>query len=74
MGGVKAGDRVRVAIPRTEPCSLHCLEALPVLGAIGTVDRVDERLGDHCVVVVFDLWYQGTRWTDRFKPSARAPA
>jgi hypothetical protein len=35
-----------------------------VLGAIGAVDRVDERLGDHSVVVVFDLWRQGTQWTD----------
>ncbi len=60
---------VRVAIPRTQPCHLHSLESVPVLTAIGTVDRVDEGLGEHCVVVVFDLWHLGTRWTDRFKPS-----
>ncbi len=46
----------------------------PVLGTIGTVDRVDERLGEHCVVVVFDLWAYGTRWTDRFKPGELVPA
>jgi hypothetical protein len=74
MGAVKAGDRVRVAIPRNQPCSLDCLDAVPVLGAIGTVDRVDERLGEHNVVVVFDLWHLGTRWTDRFRPSELAPA
>ncbi len=74
MGALRPGDRVRVAILRNEPCHLHSLETVPVLGAIGTVDRVDERFGEHCVVVVFDLWYQGTRWTDRFKPSELAPA
>ena len=71
---IKAGARVRVAIPRNEPCHLHCLESVPVLTAIGAVDRVDEGLGEHCVVVVFDLWHLGTRWTDRFKPSELAPA
>ncbi len=74
MAALRAGDRVRVAIPRNEPCSLHALAAVPVLDAIGTVDRVDEQLGEHCVVVVFDLRHQGTRWTDRFKPSELVPA
>ncbi len=45
-----------------------------MLGAIGTVDRIDERFGEHCVVVVFDLWHLGTQWTDRFKPSKLVPA
>ena len=74
MGTLKAGDRVRVAIARTEPCHLHSLETVPVLGAIGTVDRVDEARGEHCVVVVFDLWHRGTQWMERFKPSELAPA
>ena len=74
MAALQAGDRVRVAIPRNEPCHLHSLSTVPVLGAIGMVDRVDERFGDHCVVVVFDLWHEGTQWTDRFKPSELAPA
>ena len=71
---IRAGDRVRVAIPRTQPCHLHSIETVPVQGAIGTVDRVDERLGEHSVVVVFDLWHLGTRWTDRFIPSELVPA
>ncbi len=71
---LRPGDRVRVAIPRNEPCHLHSTETAPVLGVTGTVDRVDERFGDHCVLVVFDLWHEGTRWTDRFKPSELAPA
>ena len=70
---IVAGARVRVAIPRNQPCSLHCVESVPVLGAIGTVDRVDERLDEHCVVVVFDLWHLGTQWTDRFRPSELVP-
>ncbi len=75
MGGpIEAGTRVRVAIPRNQPCALHCLESVPVLGAVGTVDRVDEQLGEHWVVVVFDLWHEGTQWTDRFRPSELVPA
>ena len=71
---MKAGARVRLAIPRNDSCHLHSLESVPVLGAIGTVDRVDERRGAHSVVVVFDLWHLGTRWTDRFRPSELVPA
>ena len=44
---IEAGARVRVAIPRNEPCPLHSTETVLVLGVIGTVDRVDERLGEH---------------------------
>ena len=55
MGALRLGDRVRVAILCNEPCHLHSLETVPVLGAIGTVDRVDARLGEHSMVVVFDL-------------------
>ncbi len=58
---IEASARVRVAIPRDRPCALHCLGTVPVLGATGTVDRVDARLGEHCVVVVFDLWHLGTQ-------------
>ena len=71
---IVAGARVRVATPRNEPCHLHSLESVPVLTAIGTVDRVDKGLGEHSVVVVFDLWHLGTRWTDRFTPSELVPA
>jgi hypothetical protein len=46
---------------------------VPVLEAIGMVDRVDERLGEHCLVVVFDLWHLGMQWADRFKPSEVVP-
>ena len=63
--GIRPGARVRVSIPRNSPCSLHCLDAVPVLEATGTVDRIDAG-ADHPVVVVFDLWHLGTRWMDRF--------
>jgi hypothetical protein len=69
---VTPGARMRVAIPRDKPCTLHLVESIPIQGAIGTVDRVDESLGTHCIVVVFDLWTHGTRWTDRFRPSELA--
>lgn len=59
------GARVRVQIPRNSPCALHCLSTVPVLEAVGTVDRIDAG-ADHPVVVVFDLWHLGTRWMDRF--------
>jgi len=71
---VRPGGRVRVVILRAEPCHLHSLDSMPVLGAVGTVDRVDEALGERSVVVVFDLWHLGTRWADRFKPSKLVPA
>jgi hypothetical protein len=71
---LKAGTRIRVVIPRNEPCHLHSLNTVPVLTAIGTVDRIDERLGEHGGGVVFDLWHLGTRWTDRFRPSELVPA
>ena len=71
---MKPGSRVRVAISRNQPCSLHCLDAVPVVGTIGLVDRIDVRLDEHNVVVVFDLWHLGTRWTDRFRRSKLTPA
>jgi hypothetical protein len=74
VDALRDGARVRVAIPRNEPCHLHSLDSVPVLGAIGTVDRVDERLGEHGVVVVFELWHQGTRSMHRFRPSELVPA
>ena len=62
---IRPGMRVRVQIPRNSPCSLHCLDAVPVLESVGTVDRI--AVGwDHPVVVVFDLWHLGTQWVDRF--------
>jgi hypothetical protein len=64
--GIRPGARVRVQIPRSSPCQLHCLDSVPeVLEAVGTVDRI-EAGSDHPVVVVFDLWHMGTRWADRF--------
>ena len=45
-----------------------------MLGAFGAGDRVDERLGEHGVVVVLDLWRQGTQWMDRFLLSELMPA
>jgi hypothetical protein len=60
-GGIRPGMRVRVEIPRKSPCLLHCVDAVPVLDSVGTVDRI-EAGWDHPVVVVFDLWHLGTQW------------
>lgn len=57
---IRPGARVRVQIPRSLPCHLHCLDSVPVLEAVGTVDRI-EAAWDHPVVVVFDLSHLGTR-------------
>jgi hypothetical protein len=62
---IHPGARVRVEIPPSATCALHCLDAVPVAEAIGTVDRI-EAAWDHPVAVVFDLWHLGTRWVDRF--------
>jgi hypothetical protein len=40
-----SGAQVRVEIPPNAPCSLHCLDAVPVAEAIGTVDRIEAALG-----------------------------
>jgi len=56
------------------PCRItNRVEAEVLLALDGTVDRADVRLGEHCVVVVFDLRHLGTRRTDRFIPSELAP-
>ena len=62
---IRLGMRVRVQIPATSPCSLHCLDAMLVLESVGTVDRI-EAGWDHPIVVVSVLWHMGTQWVDRF--------
>jgi hypothetical protein len=50
------GARVLVCwagLPRVSPCSLHLASDLPLFQSVGTVDRVDERYGEHSVIVVF---------------------
>jgi hypothetical protein len=69
---ITASAHVRVT-PRNElvrqRChAVHYLAGVPLEGAIGMVDRVDGRHGDHSVVVVFDLWCHGTRCMDSFRP------
>jgi hypothetical protein len=43
--GIRPGARVRVEIPRNSPCPLHCIDSVPVLEAVGTVDRVEAGPG-----------------------------
>jgi len=63
---ISPGTRVRVVIPWNAPCGLHCLGDVPVLSAVGTVERI-EATWDHSIVVVFDLWHLGTQWMDHFR-------
>jgi len=42
--GIKPGARVRVEIPRNVPCSLHCLDSVPVLEVTGRVDGIEAGL------------------------------
>jgi hypothetical protein len=44
---------------------------LPLLQSVGVVDRIDERRGDHCVIVVFRgiaCPPFGAPWVDTFTP------
>jgi hypothetical protein len=65
--GIVPGARVRVQIPRSSPCPLHCLDAVPeVLEVVGTVDTIVAEW-DHPVVVRFGLWHLGSQWIDGFR-------
>jgi hypothetical protein len=68
------GARVLVrwaGLPRVSPCSLHLTAELPLFQNVGTVDRVDARYGDHCVIVRFPTIACppfGSPWVDAFTP------
>jgi hypothetical protein len=47
------GARVMVRFDRRSPCPHHLQHSLPLFQSVGVVDRVDERRGDHCVIVMF---------------------
>jgi hypothetical protein len=52
------------------PCHLHLARELPLFQSVGTVDRVDKRYGEHCVVVVFQAIPCppfGGAWVDAFE-------
>ena len=58
-------------VPHASPCLLHLATEVPLLQNVGVVDRIDERFGEHCVIVVF----RGIRtapfggpWVDAFTP------
>jgi len=63
-------------IPRGQPCNRHCEGSIPIRGAVGTVDQIDERYGEHRVVVVFPgirVPPFGTAWCDAFAESELEP-
>ncbi len=76
MSTVAPGVRVTVVPPR-ELTRLGCrhrhyMVGLPLEGAVGVVDRIDPRFGDHRVVVVFPTIHTppfGSPWVDVFAPT-----
>jgi hypothetical protein len=38
-------------LPQTSPCHLHLTSDVPLFQNVGVVDRIDERYGEHSVVV-----------------------
>jgi hypothetical protein len=68
---VRAGDHVRVYFPPKHLCHWH--NVVKAEGGIGVVGRLDDRSGDHAIVVVFNgLRHFGTRRSTirRLTPSA----
>ena len=71
---IQPGDLVLVrwaGLPKVSPCPLHLQRELPLFQSVAVVDRIDERRGEHCVVVVFRSTPCppfGTPWVDAFTP------
>jgi hypothetical protein len=71
---IRPGDLVLVrhaGLPKVSPCSLHLERELPLFQSVGRVDRIDERYGEHSVVVVFPTIACppfGSAWVDTFAP------
>ena len=58
-------------LPKSSPCQLHLVRELPLFQSVGTVDRIEEHHGEHCVVVVFrsiPCPPFGSPWVDAFIP------
>ena len=73
------GSRVLVrwaGVLRASPCQLHLARELPLFQNVGRVDRIDDRHGEHCVVVVFRAIPCppfGEPWVDAFTPEELLP-
>jgi hypothetical protein len=66
---IRPGDRVRVAFPPKHVCIYHFDRFVKTEGEIGQVDRLDDRFGDHPIVVVFNGLRHppfGEPWVDTF--------
>lgn len=70
---IRPGDRVLVrwaGLPKTSPCHRHLQSELPLFQSVGVVDRIDERYGQHCLIVLFLTIRTepfGTAWVDAFR-------
>jgi hypothetical protein len=66
------GTRVLVRHDRCWPCFHHCIKDVPLFQNIGVVDRLDDRWGEHRVVVMFApirAPHTGEPWVDAFTPA-----
>jgi hypothetical protein len=64
-------DPVCELTDRLSEQSVHLVRELPLFQNVGVVDRVDDRYGDHCVVVRFLTIACppfGSPWVDAFTP------
>lgn len=72
---IRPGARVLVrfaGLPAVSPCHLHLTSDVPLFQNVGVVDRMDERYGEHCVVVRFPTIKTepfGEAWVDAFTPA-----
>ena len=79
MNTLSPGTRVLVrwaGLLHTSPCGVHLQKDLPLFQNVGIVDRIDDRRGDHCVVVVFPTIHippLGSCWVDVFIPDELVP-
>src|SRR5215218_8455180 len=65
-------DGVRVAFPPKHTCPIHGSFAMvQTEGEVGTVDRLDDRFGDHPIIVVFNTLRHppfNDPWVEGFSP------
>jgi hypothetical protein len=72
---IRPGDRVRVAFPPMHVCHRHAM--VKTMGEIGVVDRLDDRFGDHPIIVVFNALRHppfNDPWVESFSPVELEPA
>ena len=68
---ITPGISVMIRHDRSWSCGHHRIAEVPLFQQVGTVDHLDARYGEHCVVVVFPSLLKpifGEPWVDTFTP------